>query len=288
MSLTLTRSDTPPSGICLVCGDAVTERDLRLNPRLEYCLCELSPKQVQALEEDLTLVRRIQTGLLPVPVTARGWETGYTYEPAGVVGGDYCDLFVSASDPDAVYFAIADVAGKGVAASLLAAHLQAAVRSLAETRVPLSIMIETINEILMRADLRSHFATLICGRAEAEGRLEIVNAGHCEPLVVRNGEVEALGATGIPVGMLGGQTYSRAHLSLERGDAMFLYTDGLTEARSPGGDEYGVERLCRVLAQTGPAGPPEILRAAREDLARFQGDAAATDDLTVMVLHRVS
>src|SRR5262249_23194324 len=90
----LARMDDKSYARCLVCDEDVEERDLLNNPLLRYCLCDLSPEQQTALEHALQLARRIQAGLLPEPhLKARGWEAYFQYEPLGVVGGDYCDLW---------------------------------------------------------------------------------------------------------------------------------------------------------------------------------------------------
>jgi len=280
----LARVDQGTYGACLVCGEEVLENDLRLNPLLEYCLCSLSSAQQRALEQDLNLARRLQSGLLPEPLDAGGWTARYRYEPAGVVSGDYCDLYVHPSQPGNVFFALADVAGKGVAACLLMGHLQAACRSLFGTGMPLSDLVDSVNRLFLSSDIQSHYATLVCGRAEPNGHVEIVNAGHCPPLVVRESGIEAIGATGVPVGVLSDQVYERREITLDAGDLLVLYTDGLTEARGVHGEEYGHERVARAVARR--AGALDTVHALRADVATFLAGAAPADDLTVLALHR--
>ena len=284
----LSRFDTEDYARCLVCKEHVEDADLRLNPLLEYCLCGLNPEQERALQNDLELARRIQASLLPDPdLVAAGWEASYRYEPAGIVSGDFCDLWVRPGDTDAVYFAVGDVAGKGVAASLLMAHLQAAFRSLADADVPLAELVGRLNRQLLGASIPTHYATLACGRACSDGSVEIVNAGHCPPLISRGAHIERVGATGFPVGLVGESPYEVARLQLDPGDTMLLYTDGLSEARLPSGEEYGTERIERVLSEraSGPIAR-HIVRGLRGDLAGFLGDVQRADDLTLLVLRR--
>jgi sigma-B regulation protein RsbU (phosphoserine phosphatase) len=284
----LDRLGTEDYARCLVCNGHVDEKDLRLNPLLEYCLCDLTPAQQRELEHDLELARRIQTALLPDPALASdGWEASYHYEPLGVVSGDYCDLWISPAGEGSIHFAVGDVSGKGVAASLLMAHLQAAFRSLVGAGVPLAELVERVNRQLLEAGIPTHYATLACGRVDSDGRMDIVNAGHTPPLVMRKGRVEELGPTGFPVGLLTDRPYDIHTLTLEPGESLVLYTDGLTEAREAGGDEYGPERLSKLLSrETRDATSRELLKAVRDDLDRFLAGEKCLDDLTVLVLRR--
>src|SRR5262245_27272761 len=286
----LTRLDTGDYGRCLICRESVLEEDLERNPLLEYCLCNLTREQQRALEDDLELARRLQSGLLPDPdVAAAGWTASYGYEPAGVVSGDYCDLWMRSDDADTIYFAVGDVTGKGLAASLLQSHIQAAFRALFEAETPLAELVGRVNRQLLKASIPSHYATLACGRAGAHGLVEIVNAGHCPPLVARGGAVDAVGPTGYPIGLVGEHPYDVARLTLGEGDTLVLYSDGLTEARGSGGEEYGQERLESLLSRrTNGTAPRGLVRAIRGDLVEFLRGSTHADDLTVLVLRRSS
>lgn len=283
----LDRLDDGTHGRCLVCTERVAGGDLAKNPLLEYCLCHLTPKQQRALEHDLGLARRIQSGLLPDPdVRTPSWHAHYRYEPAGVVSGDYCDLLRLPGENDTIFFVVADVSGKGVAASLLMAHIQAAFRSLVDARVPLAELVARVNQQLLDVNLPTHYATLAGGRASSDGRVELVNAGHCTPVVLRACGVEMLGPTGVPVGILDDRPYAVTELHLEPGDALVLHTDGLTEARSPSGEEYASARLAETLLRACTRHARGIVEAVREDLSRFVAGSPLGDDLTLMALVR--
>ena len=279
---------TDDYGRCLVCEEHVAERDLLENPLLHYCLCDLTPAQERALEHDLELARRIQAALLPNPdLLNRAWEAYYRYEPAGMVSGDYCDLWERPDEPGTVYFAVGDVSGKGVAASLLMAHLQAGFRSLIGTGLPLAELVERMNLQLLQATIPSHYATLACGRASHDGQVEIVNAGHCPPLVARSGGVEEVASTGFPIGILGGRPYEVSRTRLGEGDMLLLYSDGLTEARRPDGEEFGQRRIETLLANRGKGiAPRQLVHALRADLTGFLGGTPRIDDLTMLALRR--
>src|SRR5262245_40451183 len=282
----LARLDGEDYARCLVCGDDVRDKDRLQNPLLQYCLCDLSPQQQRALEQDLQLARQIQAGLLPDPhFVSAGWEAYFRYEPLGMVSGDFCDLWTQPGEPDTAYFAVGDVSGKGVAASLLMSHLQAAFRSLLETGVPLSILVERVNRQLLRASIPTHYATLACGRLGANGDVEIVNAGHCPPVIVRSTGIESIASTGFPVGLLADRSYELNEFKLADGDTLVLYTDGLTEAGRS--EEFGVDGLQRVLRQrASDVGPRELVLTIRQALAAFLGEAPVSDDLTIMVVQR--
>ena len=283
----LTRMDSGSFGSCDVCGESIEERELLANPLMQYCLCRLDDKQLDSLQHDLDLARRIQGGLLPrQDFRCCGWTAHYHYEPAGPVSGDYCDVLGSRDDRGDLYFAMADVSGKGVSAALLMAHLSASFRSLIQVGLPLQEIVARQNRMLLETNLPSHYATLVCGKAEESGRLEICNAGHCPPLIARRRGVEALGATGYPIGMIGDRSYSVLIEQLAPGDTLLLYTDGLIEARNGGDDEFGEARLRGVLGRYRDATPRDLADACLLELRGFVGGAALRDDLSLMVIRR--
>jgi sigma-B regulation protein RsbU (phosphoserine phosphatase) len=276
-------------GRCLVCHESVDEPDLLRNPLAQYCLCQLTPQQQDALQHDLELAWRIQSALLPDPdLRSDGWSVHYRYEPAGPVSGDYCDLWEApgAAGGDGFHFFVGDVSGKGVAASLLMAHLNAAFRSHLEPGRPLVELVERANRLFLQSTIESHYATLVCGRAGRDGAVELVNAGHCPPLVLRAGSVEPIASTGFPIGILEGKPYEVRRLRLAPGEALFLYTDGLTEARGRDGAEYGEERLTALLGSRRGLSARQLVDTCRADLVSFLAGAHQSDDLTLMVLQR--
>jgi sigma-B regulation protein RsbU (phosphoserine phosphatase) len=213
-------------------------------------------RQRRALEHDLELASAIQTRL----------------QPAGPVSGDFCDL--AADEGDRLFFALGDVSGKGVAASLLSLG------------APAADLMERANRLFCASTLASHYATAACGFALRSGEIEIANAGHCPPLVLRRGSIEAVPATGLPLGLFCDGRYSAARLKLELGDALILYTDGVTEARDPADQEYGQERLAALLPRFAGMAPQHIAAACLEDFGAFLGDSSQTDDVTLMVIGR--
>jgi phosphoserine phosphatase RsbU/P len=270
-------------GLCEVCHDPVETERLISDPLARFCLDHLSPHEQQALERDLEMAARIQAELLPQPDSAFGsWQVARHYEAAGPVSGDYCDL---APDGDgSLYFMLGDVSGKGVAAAMLMTQLHAMFRSLKSVGLPLTQIVERASRLLCESSLPTQYATLVCGKAEAAGAVEICNAGHLPVIWLSGGDVKAIDATGLPVGVFCEQQFSSHNLRLQPGDSLFLYTDGLSEARDVHGAEYGIERLTKLAPAIRASSPRAMISACLEDLKIFSGGARKSDDLTMMAI----
>ncbi|HEY1336087.1 MAG TPA: SpoIIE family protein phosphatase [Bryobacteraceae bacterium] len=281
----LRRIDSGSFGLCETCHDPIEADRLERNPMLRFCLDHLSTAEMRAHEQDLELATRIQTKLLPrTDLALKGWDTHYRYHPAGVVGGDYCDLMVS-SDGESLFFAVGDVAGKGVAASLLMTHLSAIFRSLVSLDLPLADLIARANRLFSESTADTHYATLVCGRTTADG-VELCNAGHCRPVVVRRSATDRVEPTGLPLGLFSGGRYDVTRICFERGDSMALYTDGITEAQDAAGNDYEEERLIRSLLGGLGQDARGMAESVLRDLSLFRGARPAADDVTLLILRR--
>lgn len=282
----LRRMDAGTFGLCETCRDPIEPDRLAADPVTRFCLDHLTPPEQRALQQDLDLAARIQRELLPkADIRLDGWEVAYHYQPAGPVSGDYCDLIPGASGD--TYFLVGDVAGKGVAAAMLMTHLSALLRTLISLGLPLSELVERASRVFCESTLPAHYATLVCGRASPSGEIEVCNAGHPPPLVIRDRAITSLDATGLPIGMFGKEQFSSRTELLGSGDTLLLYTDGVIEARSPVGDDYGVERLCTLVAAAGRLRPPAMVDGLVRDLSTFSAAAGMADDVTVMALRRL-
>ena len=272
-------------GLCEVCRDPVERERLIADPLVSVCLGCLSPAQRRVLEDDLELASRIQTSLLPAQdFTSDGWLASYHYEAAQVVSGDYLDL-VSADD-GSLYFMLGDVSGKGIAASMLMTQLHAMFRTLVPVGLPLDRLVERASRLFCESTLPTHYATLVCGRADISGEVEICNAGHLPPLLIRDGSVTSVEATGLPIGVFCNEQFTSTRLTLQKSDTLLLYTDGLSEARDHAGAEYGTERLLRLVGDCLSDAPDRLIHTCVEDLLAFRADAHTTDDLTLMAIRR--
>jgi phosphoserine phosphatase RsbU/P len=281
----LQRIDTGSYGLCETCHDAIEADRLERNPLVRFCLDHLSQAELLAHQQDLELATQIQSKLLPPrDIALESWDTQYRYEPVGAVGGDYCELIVL-GDGKSLFFAVGDVAGKGVAASLLMAHLSAIFRSLLSLDLSLADVVSRANRLFSESTAPAHYATLVCGRATADG-VELCNAGHCRPLLVQRDATQRLDPTGLPLGLFCAGQYTVRHISLGAGESLALYSDGITEAQDPVGNEYQEERLIRSLREHFEQGAGAMADGVLQDVARFRQTRPAVDDMTLLIVRR--
>jgi sigma-B regulation protein RsbU (phosphoserine phosphatase) len=281
----LHRMDIGTYGLCEVCHDPVESERLLADPLTRFCLGDLTPRQQRALEEDLALASQIQIGLLPAPIQKfDGWEVSYHYQPAGAVSGDYCDLI--RGEDQSLHFVLGDVSGKGVAASMLMAHLNAMFRTLISINLPLDQMVERASRVFCESTLPTQYATLVCGRATTSGEVEICNAGHLPPFLIQEGKVSSIAATGLPVGVFCTESFSVNRVHMSKGDTLFLYTDGLSESLDDAGNEYGAERLSQLLCDNFALSTDSMISLCRQELHAFADGKSPRDDLTLMAIRR--
>jgi hypothetical protein len=241
------------------------------------------------LELQVEIARQVQSELLPS--RTGDWEPirlASAYRPAEQVSGDFYDVFRAGGDRIALV--MGDVSGKGVPAALVMGVIHGAVRS---SEWPDSASAharesEELNLLLCEGADGSRYASMFwCYYEPRARRLCYVNAGHCPPLLVgdRGHGIEiALLDTGGPVlGLLPAARYEQARCDIHPGDVLVLYSDGLIEATSPGGEEYGEGRLRDVLATTASGAPESILDAILTSVDAFAGPAPLRDDLTLVV-----
>jgi sigma-B regulation protein RsbU (phosphoserine phosphatase) len=282
----LERIDTGRYGMCEVCHDTVEADRLIHDPLVSVCLGCLSPAQRRALEYDLELAARIQNGLLPPPdLSIPGWQIAYHYRPAGVIGGDYCDVI--SDGKGGAYFLIADVAGKGVAAAMLTANLRAVFRALVPLGLPVQELLNHANRLFCEGKLPMQYATVIFGHSSASGKLQIINAGHLPAMMVRGPKVTQFESSGLPLGLFCDQQFPAASADLVPGDMLVLFTDGVSEAQDQSGREYGVAKLQTLIEEGRFTCPEQIIEVCRGCLQDFRGGAERTDDETLLAIQFV-
>lgn len=241
----------------------------------------------QQIEQELALAASIQQDLFPkrlpeMAATAMAARNRQARE----VGGDYYDVLHAGGESKLL--CVADVSGKGIAASLLMANLQATLRALLSAGPPLMELAARTSDLLYASTPSNKYATafFLLYRPQG-GECEYVNGGHNEGIVLRaSGEVELLRATGMPVGLLPRRTYERGAFRLHVGDLLLLYTDGVTEADNPGAEEFGIERTIQCLHRHRGEEPEAILDRLFEDIDGFAASAPQHDDITALVLKR--
>jgi len=240
----------------------------------------------QKLEDELMIAREIQKGLLPsVLPEIPGFQLSAANISSKQVGGDYYDVLTL---PDGRFIiAIGDVSGKGSPAALLMANLQAAIRALVPLGVPLAELTGRVNDLMCDNTGGDKFVTFFWGAIDPATRtLSYVNAGHNYPYVYHaDGTFERLDRGGMILGILKtAAPYEEASVVCREGDALVLFTDGVSEAMSTRAEEYGEERLERVLARTVDLPAQEILDAIHKDVLLHASGAQQSDDITMMVV----
>jgi sigma-B regulation protein RsbU (phosphoserine phosphatase) len=244
----------------------------------------------ERLRRELQVAAEVQRRLFPEksPETAAVHCAGVCM-PARGVGGDYYDFLDLTDDTGRrqIGVALADVAGKGIAAALLMSVVQASLRSLADTgAASLAELAAKMNRLLHRSTGSSSYATFFYAQFdEGTRRLRYVNAGHNPPYVLRaDGTIEELPAGGTIIGMFAQSRYEEAALDLAPGDVLIAFSDGVTEAMSPGEEEFGEERLKDALRRIGSLPVNEMASSLLEELKTWMADAPQHDDLTFVVM----
>ena len=277
----LERVETGSFGECAHCEGTVEAERLLADPLTRFCLDCLQPAEQRLLEQDLQLAARIQAGLLPrQDFAAAGWKTSYHYEPAGLVSGDYCDLL---QDDGRLYFMIGDVSGKGIAASMLMSNLHAMFRALVPSGLPLNQLVERANRIFCGSTLPTQYATLIVGKADEYGNVEICNGGHPSPLHVVAGGANVVQSEGLPVGLFHDQSFSTRTFRVAPGEAVVVYTDGVSEAENPGGTPYA-DSLRALLSRCHALSSREMIERCIREVLAFRAGLPKLDDQTILAL----
>lgn len=242
-------------------------------------------KEKERLEGELEAARAIQLKLLPDKVPQMsGFDIVASSLPAKQVGGDYYDFF--ALPDNQLGLAVGDVSGKGMPAALLMANLQASLRALIKSDLPLEQLVERLNSALHSNTAPQMFATFFLGSLDVEsGSLHYVNAGHNYPLLCGNGRLERLSEGGLLLGVMPDGTYQAGRVTIQRGKLVALYSDGITEATDREGREFGEERLIQLLKNSRQHTADNILNAVLRDVEGFSG--TPEDDVTLVVVKRV-
>jgi sigma-B regulation protein RsbU (phosphoserine phosphatase) len=238
-----------------------------------------------AMEKDLMIAADIQMRLVPAePLRLGAWHVEGRLVPAKQVGGDLYDYFTL--DAQRVALVIADVSGKGVPAALLVSTVASTVRAFADGQLTPKPLVEQVNRAAVRSSAAGKFVTFFYGELDhVQGRLRYVNAGHNFPRLRRaSGEVEWLEAGGTPLGLFEGVPYEQGELAFAPGDALLLFSDGISEAVDGFNQEYGEDRLEALWQQHGAGPARAMLDLVYDDVVRFRGAAAQNDDMTMVVV----
>jgi sigma-B regulation protein RsbU (phosphoserine phosphatase) len=234
---------------------------------------------------EIEIAREVQERLFPQDMQEiRGGSIAGHCRPALGVGGDYYDVF--RLEDNRVGLAIGDVSGKGIAAALLMASLRASLRGVTlDSPRDFANLMHKVNRLVYEASASNRYATFFFAAFDpATRRLECVNAGHNPPVVLRNGQVIRLEADGPVVGLLPFAPYSEQAMTLEPGDVLILYTDGISEAMTHADEEWGEERMIESARGVRAQSAEDIMKKMFADCDAFTAGAPQHDDMTVLVL----
>ena len=238
------------------------------------------------MEQEMRIAAEIQQALLPKSGRSSGhFRAAAASLPCRSIGGDFYDYV---DLPDGTFgFALGDVAGKGPPAALLSAMMQGIFAAQAAASDTPCQTIARVNLALYRRGIESRFVTLMYGALAADGRLTYCNAGHNPPLIISSkgdGAVRRLEVGGPIVGLFEGAAFEEETVTLMSGDWLIVFSDGVSEALSADGEEYGEHRIVQVVTRHLPAEPAEMLEALFTDVRAFTKGAPQSDDITGLVL----
>jgi phosphoserine phosphatase RsbU/P len=247
----------------------------------------LEAESARLMMRELEIARNVQQRLFPEtnPKLAH-LDCSAVCRAAKSVGGDYYD-FVEMSD-GGLFFTLGDVAGKGIAAAVLMASIQASIRSQVMTPpASLAHLMGSFNKAVESFSRSERYSTLFCGQFDPTHKLlTYVNAGQVEPMLLRaaTGKVERLTTGGPPVGLLSFAQYDHETIPFDQGDVLLLYSDGISESTNLAGEMWDDIEVRHILEDSGRLSPLEIQNRVIEGADRFAGEAEQADDLTVMVI----
>jgi sigma-B regulation protein RsbU (phosphoserine phosphatase) len=238
------------------------------------------------IEREASIAEEVQASLKPAKLPdLKGYSFGAHSSPAHGVCSDYFDIIQP--KPDRLLLAVGDVAGKGVAASLVMVMIRSILHLITASTKDAATLLQWINRGLRgKVDL-DHYATLGLVDVDAEtGELEYASAGQQYPIVYRaaSGETEVVELKGLPIGVERAASYATRRFSMAPGDVLVLYTDGIVETMNSLGKQFGAKNLALSLERNHDAHPRDIAAAIKADLDDFSGRSRQHDDQTILVM----
>jgi len=238
------------------------------------------------MKSDLEAAREIQFSLVSDTEYQAGPVSIHSeMQPADSVGGDYYDV-IDLND-GRIAFVVADVAGHGLPAALLMALLQGSLRSLISSGLRGAELVSKLNTYLVANIPKNRMITFFYGELDpSTGQLSYVNAGHNPPYLYDSSGSRRLDSTGVVLGAVDGMPFAEASVELRDGARVLLFTDGIVEAANPADEEFGEERLERLIGEQGDLAPARLIDRAVADVIKFCGKTKPADDMTMMVVTR--
>ena len=242
----------------------------------------------ERLAAEMELAHEMQTSILPTePLDVPGYELAAACHPAREVGGDFYDYFVGG--PEHAVMMIGDAVGKGLKAAMLTTETHALAHAAARHLATPGKILDAVNSSMLstRRELSGDFVTMVCAMLQPHrNRLLYASAGHPSPILVRDGQIQALELGGYPLAIDPEADYPLRRIEIAPCDTVILYTDGVTDAADTGGDRFGLEHLHELARRHAGLGAAQMLDAVLETLRAFASGAPQADDITLLVLRR--
>ena len=242
-----------------------------------------SRTETDKLHQELEESHEIQAALMPKALpNIEGFDIAVAWSPARAVGGDYFDVMKFSERHTGL--CIADVAGKGMPAALMVSNVQAVLRSLASDTVGPGDLCFKVNSIICDNTVTRRFITCFYALLDAQNRkVSYTNAGHCPPMLIRDGSCQRMNEGGPVLGVFPDHFYFQADVDLQSGDCLVLFTDGVTEARNASGREFGEDRLQELLTSGHQLRAAELRDRIMAEVNEFS-EGEVYDDATLMVI----
>ena len=237
-------------------------------------------------QDELAVGRAVQQAFIPQQNPfLNGWAIWLYTQPANDVGGDLVDYMKISENK--LQVALADVAGKGLGAALMMAKLQATLRALAPNYRSLAELGAQVNEILCRDGLPNRFASLVYLELESDSNvIQILNAGHMPAIVIRDNKIQEMPRGSPALGLKRDIRFTEQRVELKPGEVLFIYSDGITDARNEAGKFFGEERLMNLLQRDSGLSIEKIGKNILNEVERFVGDARVYDDLSMVIIKK--
>jgi sigma-B regulation protein RsbU (phosphoserine phosphatase) len=242
----------------------------------------------QRLQEQLDIARQIQVTFLPkenprIP----GYDIAGVNIPSGEVGGDYFD-FIKIIDHH-TGIAIADVAGKGIPASLIMASFRASLIAEIRNNYAIRVICKKVNSLIYESVERGNYVTAVYGVLDSKNDIfTFSNCGHNHPIMLKaGGRVEFLKEGGLALGIVQDTDYEERPIFLQSGEMILFYTDGVTEAKNKKGEDFGVERLIALIRKSRMLSAPALLQKIYDEVKSFAAETHIFDDLTMVAIKKM-
>lgn len=241
-------------------------------------------KEKEKLEHELAMAHEVQSALLPMMFRQLDCcEVAARSVPCRQVGGDFYDVI--ALDDGRTAFILGDVSGKGISAALLAAMAQGGTQAQFSTGLSIAEVITNLNRLIVKRSAANRFITLFCGILDREGNFSYVNAGHNPPILARSdGRLELLSTKSLVLGAFDFAEYEARLTRVEAGDAIVMFSDGVTEAVNASNEMFGDERLERLVRKKAALSAEEIRDRILEEVLTFTRGLPQGDDITLLAI----